>query len=118
SAPNGWNASNSACLSVISWAGSSGSERMTIEADGPVPTACTGACSNPVTRSYTARTDSTSAGLEVPALGNWIWVPPLKSMPRLNPRSTIEPMQTSTTTPNTTYQFLRLPTTSNAPVPV
>ena len=49
--PIGWNVSNNACLSATSWAGSSASERMMMDAELPVPAACTVAGSAPITRS-------------------------------------------------------------------
>ena len=87
-------------------------------AESPAPAVCTAAGSPPITRSYTPRTASTSAGAAAVRAGNWIWVPPVKSMPRLKPRNTIDSRQISTSMPNTRYQSLRRPTMSNAPVPV
>jgi hypothetical protein len=51
------------------------------------------------------------------AAGSCTRVPPVKSMPRLKPRNTIDTRQTSRIRPNTRYQRLRLPTMSNAPLP-
>ena len=50
--------------------------------------------------------------------GNWICVPPVKSIPRLKPRKAIEQTQITSTTPKPMYQVLRRPTMSNEPVPV
>ena len=58
------------------------------------------------------------AGAVAVLAGNWICVPPVKSIPRLKPRNTIDITHTSTSSPNRLYQTLRFPTMSNAPVPV
>ena len=66
----------------------------------------------------TSCTAGTVAGAVAVLAGNWIWVPPVKSMPRLNPRNTIDATHTRTSRPKPMYQTLRRPTMSNAPVPV
>ena len=54
----------------------------------------------------------------VPAAGIDTVVPPLKSMPNVNPRMMIDRIATATIAPLTPYHSFRRPTTSNAPVPV
>ena len=91
---------------------------MITDAELPVPTDWTVAGGCPAARSKTPRTASTSAGAAAVVDGNWICVPPVKSMPRLNPRNTIDATQTSTSTEKPMYQIFLRPTMSNAPVPV
>ena len=55
--------------------------------------------------------DSLAAGIDT-------LVPPSKSMPNVKPRSRMLAMATATIRPLIVNQSLRLPMTSNAPVPV
>ena len=53
-----------------------------------------------------------------PATGKDTLVPPWKSMPKVNPRSTMLAAASATSRPVIRYHSFRLPTTSKAPVPV
>ncbi len=83
-----------------------------------MPAVCTDAGSTSMAFWKTSCTAGVVAGAVAVLAGNWICVPPVKSMPRLNPRNTIDATQMSTSSPKATYQVLRRPTMSNAPVPV
>ncbi len=67
-------------------------------ADAPVPTVCTVPGSMPVLPRTVRPT--CSVVIEVLA-GNWIRVPPAKSMPKLKPRMTISAIETTTRTSET-----------------
>ena len=118
SAPRGPKASNNACFTVTVWARESVSDRISTTAAGPVPAVCTDAGSTSMAFWKTSCTAGAVAGAVAVLAGNWICVPPVKSMPRLNPGTRSTPRRSSTSRPKATYQILRRPTMSNAPVPV
>src|SRR5687768_17494101 len=108
-----------AVLRVATSATFSAGDLIWIVALAPEPTACTAVGFLPGRAfAYASSTalveivwlDSETDGIE-------IFVPPLKSMPRLKPLNTIEPMQTSRMMLEVMYQRTRLPTMSKAPLP-
>jgi hypothetical protein len=90
------------------------SERIWTVADGPLPTTTTESVFLPSAWLNTSSTRS----VVTPAAGIDTLVPPSKSMPSVKPRTTMLARQTPTISPLTTYQSLRRPMTSKAPVPV
>ncbi len=105
-------------LELATSAAFSVSERIWMVDAAPVPTFCASAAGRPSALAKESFANCSVMTPWVPLAGIWICVPPVKSMPRLNPRNVIDAMQTSTSTPKTMYQRLRAPTMSNAPVPV
>ncbi|VTR10345.1 Uncharacterised protein [Clostridioides difficile] len=82
----------------------------------PAPAVCTDSGASPSVSATTFSTDS--AVISEEATGTDIWVPPSKSMPRVNPRIPIEARQISRIAAVTPYHMRRRPTIWNAPVPV
>ncbi len=114
SAPMGWNASNSALRSVPVWSADSVSERICTVAEEPLPTMTTESGSAP------SALWKTSLTWEVEALPRGIdtVVPPLKSIPKVKPRTRMLTIATATIAPLMPNHSRRRPTTSKAPVPV
>ncbi len=83
----------------------------------PVPTFCVSAAWWPSAFWNDSLAWSSVITPWMPAAGIWICVPPSNSMPKLKPRKIIDARHTSTSAAKKMYQRLRLPTTSNAPVP-
>ena len=92
------------------------SERIWNVAESPLPTTTTDSGGAPTA---SVNTVSTCCVVACPSpRGNDTFVPPTKSMPKVKPRSRIAASAMSTMPPLMPYQSLRLPMTSNAPVPV
>ena len=118
SVPFGPNASNNPVRSLAVWSLDRCSERICTVAEEPLPTITTDSGSLPMAFLKTSDTCATRTVPVVPAAGIDTVVPPLKSMPKVNPRIRIDRIATATIAPLIPYQSLRRPTTSNAPVPV
>lgn len=118
SGPRGWNASNNAVRSFSISSLSSVSERICTVAESPLPTITTASAGLP---NASLKTSSTCWVVAVPlavCAGMDTFVPPSKSMPKVKPRITMLRTHTATINPLIVNHSLRLPTTSNAPVPV
>jgi hypothetical protein len=115
--PSGCNCWNSVCSTFDTSDWASVSDRICTVAALPTPTLCTSEGWWPSASAKACLASSVVIGPWAPWLGSWICVPPTNSIPRLNPRVPIEARHTITSAAKKTYQRLRLPMMSKAPVP-
>jgi hypothetical protein len=92
--------------------------RICTVAEEPLPTITTVSGSLPSACRKTSSTWLTVACPLSPTTGIDIVVPPLKSMPKVNPRTRMLSTAIATMTPLTVYHSRRRPMTSKAPVPL
>ena len=94
------------------------SERICTVAESPLPTTTTESASLPSVLLNTSSTCWVLTVPDAPCAGIDTLVPPSKSMPKVKPRSRMLASAIATIKPLIANQSLRLPMTSNAPVPV